>query len=32
MTALIVGFFGTARIGNGGASVLDPMPRAPRAS
>ena len=30
--SLIVGFFGTARIGSGGASVPDPMPRAPRAS
>jgi len=32
MTALNVGFFGTARIGSGGASVPNPMPRAPRAS
>ena len=30
--SLIVGFFGTARIGSGGASVLDPRPRALRAS
>ena len=29
---LILGFFGTARIGSGGASVPDPRPRAPRAS
>ena len=32
MTSLIVGFFGTVRIGSGGASVPDPRPRAPRAS
>ena len=31
-TSLILGFFGTARIGSGGASVPDPRPRAPRAS
>jgi alkanesulfonate monooxygenase SsuD/methylene tetrahydromethanopterin reductase-like flavin-dependent oxidoreductase (luciferase family) len=30
--SLIVGFFGTARIGSAGASVLDPRPRALRAS